>query len=444
MTLDPTSDRPAGRGLIDGIVAGLAGIPPGHLWPGFDPASLPLAVALVALVPEPSTWLIHHVGDDGYERCGDVVDGTPLFHHSGLDERLVANGTADIGGQLTATILAEDGLDPCRYVVALAAHELFHVFQAGRYPGCGANEAAQLTYPWDDPVNLARAVSEMALLDRAVATTDDRGCRRLATRTLAARRQRFRRLPADARAYEDGIELAEGSARAVEERAAQTLGWPLPALATRDGIDVRRRGYRTGAGWCALLDRLAGPDWPLVMPDDPDSPPPVLTDLLSTVVGQATDPVDDIGWQDQIEAATTAVAIEADRRTERLAVLLAAATLTVVIRGRSGSPLRVVGFDPMNLTPIRGGLVLHERYLALTAGDTRITIQNLRSLTTASGDHLLFSGIERVEIPVTAFPADHAPWDAASLARLGVRIDGPFSVQPTSPNEIKIVIGDRP
>ena len=441
MSLDPTPRRATGRTLIDGIVAGLAGIPPGCLWPGFDPASMPLAVAVVAA---PATWLINRDHVDGYDQAETVSGQPPLLRRSGLDQRLVGNSVVDIGGRLTATIFVDAGT-PLPDIVALAAHELFHVFQADRYPGWGASEAALLTYPWDDAVNLARATNELALLDRAMAADEGDACRDLAAMALAARRERFQRLPADAQAYENGIELAEGTARFVEVRAAQTLGWPLPALETGGGVDVRRRGYQAGAGWCALLARLAGPDWPSSLPDGSDAPMPVFTDMLAVVVGQPADPpVDDVGWQEHLNDAITAVATEADRRTERMAAVRAVATLTVVVRSQPGSPLRVAGFDPMNLIPLADGMVLHERYLVLTMGETRITVLGQPSLTASGGDHPLFSGLDRAEILLTLSPADEVMWDVGSMATLGIRIDGPCSIQQVRPDRIAVEPGDRP
>jgi hypothetical protein len=443
MSLDPTPSQPSGRALIDGIVAGLAGIATGRLWPGFDPASLPLAVALDA---EPATWLINHAGVPGYERAdaNPTPGKPPLFRRAGLDERLTANSVAMIGDQLTATIFVDEGTS-LPHLVALAAHELFHVFQRRHYPDWGANETSLLTYPWDDPANLALANHEVTLLSRAVSAPDDQSGGHLAAQALATRQHRFRLLTPEARDYENAVELVEGTARYIESRVASQLGTSLPQLDTRDGIDLRRRCYRTGHDWCVMLDRLAGPDWRAAPSAGPGEPMPVLTDVLAAVVGQPDDLVDDGGWRDGLAGATATIDSETARRAGRLELVRASAGASILLQGQPGAPLRVAGFDPMNLTPLPDGRVLHERFLDLTLGETRFTVLDRASVTTAAGPHPLFSGVDRAEILIagSTLPSGTV-WDTASLTELGVRVDGPFTVRQAGLDMIEILAGRPP
>lgn len=438
MSLAATPRWPAGRALIDGIVAGLASISPDHLWPGFDPASVPLAVALDA---EPATWLINHAGIPGYERAdtNPTPGKPPLFRQAGLDERLTANSVAMIGDQLTATIFADVGTS-LPHLIALAAHELFHVFQRRHYPGWGANETSLLTYPWDDPANLALANHEVTLLSRAVAVPDDQSGGHLAALALATRRQRFRLLTPEARGYENAVELVEGTARYIEGRVASHLGTSLPQLETRDGIDLRRRCYRTGHDWCVMLDRLAGPDWRAAPSAGPGEPMPVLTDILAAVVEQPDDLIDDGGWRDGLAAATAAIDSETARRAGRLELVRASAGASILLRSQPRAPLLVTGFDPMNLTPLPDGRVFHERFLDLTLGETRFTVLDRASVTTAAGPHPLFSGVDRAEILIagSTLPTGTV-WNTASLAGLGVRVDGPFTVRRLGPEAVEIL-----
>lgn len=441
MSLDPAPLQPTGRDLIEGIVTGLASFPPGQLWPGFDPASMPLAVGVSA---DASTWLVNHgeaAGDGAPEPAAADPPDSATSRRAQLDEPLIANSVAMIAGRLTATIVVEPASTPAERA-ALAAHELFHVFQQIHYPHWSANEAALLTYPWDDPVNLARATHEADLLSQARDAPGSQACRELVSRALVLRRERIRLLPAEAGTYEQAIELTEGTARYVEHRAAGLFGIQLPDPDTRSGLDVRRRCYQTGRDWCILLDRLAGSSWPTLLPAGSDQPPPVLSDILTLAVRPSDDLTDD-NWRAGLVRATATIDAETSRRAGRIETVRASTGGSVVIRSTPGSPLQALGFDPMNLTPIRDGLVLHERYLSLTSGETRITIVGQVSLTTAAGDHPLFSKLERAEILIASSALVDGPtWAPESLTGLGIQIDGPFTVRRSGSDVIEILPGD--
>lgn len=228
------------REVSGAIIAGLGRVSAVGIWPGFDPIGMPLAVAFPSV---PATWLINYDPVDGY--LAIEPSASRLQRRDGLDERIVANSVAMIAGRLAASIIVDDaaGVDD---TIALAAHELFHIHQAGHYPDWGANEASLLTWPWDDTENIARSMQEMTLLAAATAAQSAPTCRELTRWALTARRGRFAGLPTGACAYEDAVELAEGTAHLIEDRTATLLGTRLRDREDVDPTDVRRRCYRTG------------------------------------------------------------------------------------------------------------------------------------------------------------------------------------------------------
>ncbi len=439
--ISPTTDDQlrAERDLIAAIIAGLARVSSSRLWPGFNPARLPLAVALPA---SDATWLLDHDRADGYDAVASTGEQPRRLRRAGLDERIVANSVSLIADRPTATIIVEDTASEVE-LTALAAHELFHVHQASHFPDWGANEASHLLWTWDDPENIARSERELSLLGQAHAAPDDATCARLTRQALAWRRERFGRLPPDARDYENAIELVEGTARYIEGRTATLVGGRLYERDAVNLLDVRRRCYRTGRDWCALLDRLAGPDWSNRLPTMPGSPVPVLTDLLAASIGEPG--TADDGWRDGLARATAAIAAERTRRFSRVDLLRTESGGSVVIRSRLNAPIRVIGFDPMNLTGLSDGVVLHERYLSLSVGEARVTILNRVTVTTSMVDHSLFGGLVRARILIGAGGIAAVPdWSVDDLAALGIRITGPFAVRQTGPGSDELLPGMQP
>ena len=425
------------RAVIDDSIAGMGRVSAAALWPGFDPAALALAVAFPR---HPATWLINHDPVDGYD-----VDEQPSprrQRRDGLDERIVANSVAMIAGRLTATIIVED---PTRvaHITALAAHELFHVHQAQRYPDWGANEAGQLAWPWDDADNLARSMHELALLRAATVAPDDETSVALARQALTARRDRFVHLPPDARAYEDAVELAEGTAHWIEHRTTTLPGTRLHEPEEVNTIDVRRRCYRTGRDWCILLDRLAGPNWVARLPTGSGQPTPVLSHQLEVAIGLPPAGPDE-RWRNGLPDATAKIAAERTRRQDRVAELRGSFGGSVVIQASAETPLRVTGLDPMNLTALADGQVLHERYVALTLGGTPITVLNHPTLTMSVVELPLFTGLDRAEILVdVGLITAIEKASPTALTTLGIRIDGPCVVRRAGPRTIHLMPGTQ-
>ena len=63
-----------------------------------------------------------------------------------------------------------------------------------------------------------------------------------------------------------------------------------------------------------------------------------------------------------------------------------------------GRPMFAEGFDPMNLTVLGDGEILHERWLKLTAGKSFVEAEGHASLTEPFGEHPLFQGVARVTV----------------------------------------------
>ena len=66
-----------------------------------------------------------------------------------------ANTGIELAGTPTASAMLDDPSQEPRLSAALLIHEAFHVFQAKRHPGWGANEADLFVYPVEIPPALA-------------------------------------------------------------------------------------------------------------------------------------------------------------------------------------------------------------------------------------------------------------------------------------------------
>ena len=91
-------------------------------WPGYKPRTIPLAV-----YTGEATYLFRHPSPPE-----DFVDG----RFPGRHPAVTSNSSAEIGGVMTATVLADGpraSLSP-RTQAAVALHEAFHVFQRAHHP----------------------------------------------------------------------------------------------------------------------------------------------------------------------------------------------------------------------------------------------------------------------------------------------------------------------
>jgi hypothetical protein len=191
----------------------------GPLWPGYRPDSVPLAI-----YTGDRTYLFRHPAPPAEFTVVDDVLSMPGRHPAAT-----SNSSANIGGVVTATLLADGSRArlPLVELAAVAIHEAFHVFQRTAHPRWQGNEGDLFTYPADraDLLRLRREESEY--LRRALARASDRAC--LAREAMARRAERFAAMDAAHAAYERDSEMNEGLATYVQLRATATTTVPIPA-----------------------------------------------------------------------------------------------------------------------------------------------------------------------------------------------------------------------
>lgn len=189
--------------------------------------------------------------------------------------------------------LASDPYDQ----LALVVHEAFHVFQDRVAPAKHADEMLLLYYPVLSVDNNVGFAKEGAALAAALKSDSGAALRKAVMRWLVLRQSRRAMLPAEAVAYEDGVEFTEGLAKYTEYRLLEALegrtprpemGWVRGfrgyadlaprraelvatmlrhmrgAVAVNDDpygtAPLRMRLYYSGMAIGALLDRLSS-DW---------------------------------------------------------------------------------------------------------------------------------------------------------------------------------------
>ncbi|HEV2107116.1 MAG TPA: hypothetical protein VGR16_02545, partial [Thermomicrobiales bacterium] len=245
-----------------------------ELWPGFTPASVPVAVfdgeqTLLARFPGmPPPFL--------------RVPGTSdLSVMPGRHPAVTANTAVEIQGVGTAAIMLDHANPPSRdALTALIVHEAFHVFQRAHYPDWGANEAELFMYPHDDARLAALQRLEVTALRRSLTAMHGGESRAWAARVIQTRRERYKTLPEGARAYERETERFEGLASYVEGKLLTNTSLTILSEDQLGVGQVRRRGYATGLAWALLLERMR-PRW---QQDLDAAPGRYLDELLGQVV----------------------------------------------------------------------------------------------------------------------------------------------------------------
>jgi hypothetical protein len=362
-----------------------------QLWPGFDPARIPLAV-----FDGERTFLFRHPSPPpGFQSLPGRAD-TAVF--AGREPLVTANSSITLGGVRTATLLldAPDPLSPLE-AAAVAAHEAFHVFQAERHPKWGGNEVDLFTYPVDDPGLLQLSRLEAEALSRALAAKTGKTSRCRAAAALDLRRRRFADLGEAGASYERGTELKEGLARLVEGRAlpgaAREPVFPGNEFAAGD---VRSRSYAVGHAIGLLLDRFDAGWESKLESGEAGTLDAILWNAL------ARESVRPCGYP----AAETALALDRATRSVELARLTRQSVRDDFFR-REGwalvvvaeaEPLAPQGFDPLNVERLGAGEVLHSRWLKLGNGAGSVEVLNARAVTESAGKHPLFEGIRRVTV----------------------------------------------
>ncbi|HET9276224.1 MAG TPA: hypothetical protein VFN96_09150 [Gemmatimonadales bacterium] len=376
----------------------------GPIWPGYDPLVVPLAVYTGG-----ATFLFRHPAPpEGFAAAPGAEDARVW---AGRHPAATSNSSADIGGTVSATILAdgERARRPPADLAAVAVHEAFHVYQRARHPGWSGNEGDLVLYPVDNAELLTLRRLESAALRRALAERDSARAACRAASALEYRRARFAAMDSAFVAYERLNELNEGLATWVQLRAAgqSTVEIPEREFAPEE---VRLRIYAVGPAFAFLLDRFA-PGWrESLEARDTQSLDGMLAMALAGETGNCAIP-DREASAIRRDAGRDAAAVVASR-AERRRAFDARSGWKVIVQAADGQPLWPQGFDPLNLQLVEGGL-LHGRFLRL--GNDIGSLEavdgpgaDIEALTLAAGAHPLFNGVSRVTIVVGLRPAVEA------------------------------------
>ena len=363
----------------------------GPLWPGYEPCRTPLAI-----FDGQRTWLVRHPNPPP-EFVASRLRGDS-FVFSGHHAALRANTGIELAGTPTASAMLDDPSQEPRLSAALLIHEAFHVFQAKRHPGWGANEADLFVYPVEIPPALALRRLESESLRRALAAGSRSSAGTWAARALEVRRERFALLPTSAASYERGTETKEGLARYVEARAGGPAVSIFPEAEFSAGA-VRDRAYASGAAMALLLDRL-DPDWKRRFEKNDTL---TLDELLGRAAhGARAEVFSAAETQEAGRRAEADVAAWVSQRSALRREILEAAVWKVVLEAED--PVFPQGFDPLNVERLSASEVLHKRWIKLGNASGSLETLGRRCLTVSAGKHPLFEGVSRATVALAAEP----------------------------------------
>lgn len=403
----PASAAPAG---LVAIVAAFDRMAARPLWPGFEPARIPLAI-----FDGRDTFLVRHPSPPA--GAARVSADPPIDRLAGRDPALNANTAAVLGGSPTATML----LDPAHRRApevdgATLIHEAFHVYQAAHHPTWTGNEVELFTYPFGTPAVLRERILEERALGRALAAPDPEA-RCWAALVRAARARRFALLSKGAADYERRTELKEGLARHVQDVAAGAR----VSLRRFEPEQIRDRAYVIGAGIAELLERLE-PGWSGALERGQAAD---LDQLLARVRPDRAE-VCAFSPAEQADAdrraRTDADEIVRSRALARDAFDAASGWRVIVTAGRE--PLGPQGFDPLNVRQVAPGAVLHARFVKLGNAAGTVEVLGHPAMSEAAGAHPLFEGVRRLTIAGLARePTAEVRGDRLHLEAAGISLD---------------------
>jgi hypothetical protein len=398
------------------------------LWPGFEPATIPLEI-----FDGGRTWLVRHPHPPA--EFVPAAGSSDLRFVEGRHATMRANTSVEIGGVLTATASFEGSAKSPRALAALLLHEAFHVFQARRHPKWEGNEVELFVYPVEDAEALALRRVESRCLRRALDPGDDRRRAGWAARAVEARRARFSRLTPGASGYERATELKEGLARYIQARGGGETGSPIPESEFPPD-KVRDRAYASGSAMALVLDRL-GPRWKeaLELRDEP----------LDEILGRAVSRVAPAALPAEEEAeirrrAAADVAAWTASRASLREHFVATPGWKIVIE--AAPPLFAQGFDPLNVDRLSPDSILHTRFVKLGNADGSVEVLDKHCVTEGAGKHPLFGGVRRATV------AGFSEEPAVESAEGGVRITAPGvtlafrnATASRSGNTVTVVVG---
>jgi hypothetical protein len=360
------------------------------LWPGFDPAAIPMAVALGSR----TTLLFNHPAPP--EGFSPLESREQVFAFPGLHPTVRANSRVVLGGSLAATLMLDD--PPGMQVADLAAlmtREAFHVFWQARFPETITNDTLLFSYPVEELRNFTARRMETRSLRRAIRALDDPTSASWAAGALTLRDRRSEWLGQEQLGYERALERWGGLARYVENRLREAAGGerkPLPGAFPPQ--QVWQRAYAVGEMWALLLDRHVE-GWKQRLEAEPRTPLDILLreDLLAKQVVLTTF----TPGQQQTEARKARKLMEAftQERDRRLREFRTREGWRLVVESWD-EPLRAHLFDPPNLEQLSAGEVLHRGFLVLENQAGSIELLGREALTVAAGEQPLFSGVRRL------------------------------------------------
>ncbi len=392
-----------------------------EFWPGFDPLSIPLAI-----FGGENTYLLRHpTPPDGFTPFNKA--GHEIYIYPGRHSSVIANSSADIAGQVSATLLA-DGQNadlPAQRLAAISLHEAFHVYQRDHHPGWTGDEGVLFSYPVDDSALLVLRRLETEALRRALTQPGQSGC--WAERALQYRRQRFEEMDISFSAYERGTELNEGLAAYIQHKANGQPSIDFPDKVFK-ATEVRQRLYVVGTALALLLDQFS-PGWARTLEQQDDG---ILDELLGAALAKKYEPTTgSCGFSPAEMAETKRLAqvdteqIASNRKRQRDA-LDKMKGWRVVILVNVAKPLWPQGFDPLNIDILEDGL-LHKRWLrlgnesgqlvAIDVGETDISV-----LTRRAGEHALFNGVRWVMVVGLSTPDLNTEGGGVKLSAQGLKL----------------------
>jgi len=338
------------------------GGPMSALWPGFEPAKIPVLV-----FDGRDTYLFHSQNiPDGFLRAEARPD---VFTFKGQHPQVRGNSVSRLGETWTATsvLSASSRRTGERYglkdMAGILVHEQFHVFQRTRHPRWRQNDGLLLRYPEETAEALFLRRKEKEAFQRAVmseAKTDIAGW---AVAALRCREERLAGLSAPFAQYENELQRTEGLSDYIE-RVARGKD-PLDASNITNGIapaGIRDLGYVEGRWIAMILDKLR-PDWKAALEKDDTL---ILEDILKETVTAAPADARSFGAA-EIEAmkatAETDFSAWQQKKKAELEAYAALPGFRLEIDA-SAKPLSIRIFEPLEIELLEDGEVFHRMIFA--------------------------------------------------------------------------------
>lgn len=368
------------------------------LWPRWDPRRTP-----VMIYDGANTSVFNHPSPGPEFTSLSSRQGVWLM--AGRHPAVTANSSAKLGGIETATVLLQGSRASPTVAATLVIHEAFHVFERERHPAWSGNEVELFTFPVTDTTVVTAQRLEAEALRRSLGAADIDQSACWASTAMRIRQQRFATMSAGAAGYERGTELNEGLASYVEKRALEVSDSAVLTRVSFPPQNVRQRSYAVGLAIARLLDRFS-PEWRATLESNDSASLDALLSraLVARLLGAATPCEFTRSERDSLHRAVW-VDVDSLRANRELARMrfLSQRGWTVVVSTASG-PLFPQGFDPLNVTMLNEGEVLHTRFVKLGNDRGSLEVLDRPTLTSPAGAHPMFNGLRTAT--VAGLPAD--------------------------------------